>query len=97
MQRQDEESSSKADLLTNTEFIVQLDNLAEELEKRKASKNKYKQQLQEEKEKNAMLQRHYLDELKKSEEEMDRQRLEWRKTVEELQNKNRTLQVSENW
>jgi hypothetical protein len=56
--------------LTNCEIQSQLDDLGKELEKRKLQKNKYKALLSEEKEKNSLLQKHYFEQLKEKDEEI---------------------------
>ena len=88
------EESAKSEFLSNNELQQQMEQLGEELEKRKASKLKYKTLLQEEKEKTAMLQTHYLQELAKNEKQMDELKAEWQKKVDVLQQRNAILQVS---
>ncbi len=56
--------------LTNTELQDQLRDLGEELDRRHAKKQKYKHQLQEEKAKRAVLERHYREKLNEKDEKI---------------------------
>ena len=69
--------------------MQQMEQLGEELDRRRTSKNKYKALLQEEKEKNAMLQ----EQLTQSEKQLEETKAEWKKKVDVLQEKNTILQV----
>lgn len=66
-------TSDVADL-TCSELQDQLNDLGRELEHRIVKKQKYKHLLQEEKDKNAFLQRHYFDEVKQKDEIITKQK-----------------------
>ena len=72
--------------LTSSELTAQLAELATELEQRTARKLRYKARYQQEREKNALLQRHYFEELAKRDEartEMEREMLNIQKQAEQ--------------
>ncbi|KAI0227011.1 hypothetical protein LSAT2_022521 [Lamellibrachia satsuma] len=67
----DAESIKMADL-SSPEIQAQLDELGRELDLRNEKKNRYKSLFYEEREKNALLQRHYFEQLQKRDEEVNR-------------------------
>ena len=58
--------------LSSPEIQAQLDELGRELDLRNEKKNRYKSLFYEEREKNALLQRHYFEQLQKRDEEVNR-------------------------
>lgn len=71
--------------LTNSELQAQLDDLGRELESRSCKKQRYKIKYQEEREKNAFLQRYYFDELKKKDAELQHKEEEVQRLKRQMQ------------